>query len=100
MPRMEAAPGLERFSLSGRITLVRSATRGLGLKIARGMDGRVWASTAATPPEGLLDGRHELTNLTPKSGYVRSAVVRSAFVMPCAERIRLSVIACTRPSGR
>lgn len=37
MPRMDAATGLERFSLSGRITLVTGATRGLGLEIARGM---------------------------------------------------------------
>jgi gluconate 5-dehydrogenase len=37
MPRMDAPPGLERFSLSGRITLVTGATRGLGLEVARGM---------------------------------------------------------------
>ena len=37
MPPMDATPGLERFSLSGRITLVTGATRGLGLEIARGM---------------------------------------------------------------
>jgi gluconate 5-dehydrogenase len=37
MPRMDAAAGLERFSLSGRVTLVTGATRGLGLEIARGM---------------------------------------------------------------
>jgi gluconate 5-dehydrogenase len=37
MPRMDATPGLERFSLSGRITLVTGATRGLGREIARGM---------------------------------------------------------------
>ena len=37
MPRMEETPGVERFSLSGRITLVTGATRGLGLEIARGM---------------------------------------------------------------
>lgn len=37
MPRMETPPGLERFSLSGRVTLVTGATRGLGLEIARGM---------------------------------------------------------------
>ena len=30
-------PGLERFSLSGRIALITGATRGLGLEIARGM---------------------------------------------------------------
>src|SRR5207253_9844007 len=30
-------PGLERFSLSGRVALVTGATRGLGLEIARGM---------------------------------------------------------------
>jgi NAD(P)-dependent dehydrogenase (short-subunit alcohol dehydrogenase family) len=35
--RMEKTPGLERFSLSGRIVLVTGATRGLGLEIARGM---------------------------------------------------------------
>jgi gluconate 5-dehydrogenase len=34
---METTPGLERFSLSGRIVLVTGATRGLGLAIARGM---------------------------------------------------------------
>jgi gluconate 5-dehydrogenase len=34
---MEATPGLARFSLSGRVTLVPGATRGLGLEIARGM---------------------------------------------------------------
>jgi gluconate 5-dehydrogenase len=34
---MEKTSGLERFSLSGRITLVTGATRGLGLEIARGM---------------------------------------------------------------
>jgi gluconate 5-dehydrogenase len=34
---MEKTPGLERFSLSGRIVLVTGATRGLGLEIARGM---------------------------------------------------------------
>jgi gluconate 5-dehydrogenase len=37
MPPMNATPGLERFSLSGRVTLVTGATRGLGLEIARGM---------------------------------------------------------------
>src|SRR5207237_1436588 len=31
------APGLECFSLSGRVALVTGATRGLGLEIARGM---------------------------------------------------------------
>src|SRR5262249_15068188 len=31
------SPGLERFSLSGRVALVTGATRGLGLEIARGM---------------------------------------------------------------
>jgi gluconate 5-dehydrogenase len=34
---MTRFPGLERFSLRGRITLVTGATRGLGLEIARGM---------------------------------------------------------------
>jgi gluconate 5-dehydrogenase len=34
---MEKTPGLERFSLSGRIILVTGATRGLGVEIARGM---------------------------------------------------------------
>ena len=29
--------GLERFSLTGRVALITSATRGLGLEIARGM---------------------------------------------------------------
>jgi len=37
MPRMEQTPGVERFSLSGRIALVTGSTRGLGLEIARGM---------------------------------------------------------------
>jgi len=37
MPRMDAASGLERFSLSGRIMLVTGATRGLGFEIARGL---------------------------------------------------------------
>jgi gluconate 5-dehydrogenase len=37
MPRMDDTPGIERFSLAGRITLVTGATRGLGLEIARGM---------------------------------------------------------------
>jgi gluconate 5-dehydrogenase len=37
MTRMEKTPGLERFSLSGRIALVTGATRGLGMEIARGM---------------------------------------------------------------
>ena len=37
MPRMDEMPGIERFSLAGRITLVTGATRGLGLEIARGM---------------------------------------------------------------
>jgi gluconate 5-dehydrogenase len=32
-------PGLERFSLAGRVALVTGATRGLGLEIARGMAG-------------------------------------------------------------
>ena len=36
---MEATPGLERFSLSGRVALVTGATRGLGLEIARGLAG-------------------------------------------------------------
>ena len=34
---MEKTPGLERFSLAGRVVLVTGATRGLGLEIARGM---------------------------------------------------------------
>jgi gluconate 5-dehydrogenase len=34
---VERTPGLERFSLSGRIVLITGATRGLGLEIARGM---------------------------------------------------------------
>ena len=34
---MDKTPGLERFSLEGRIVLVTGATRGLGLEIARGM---------------------------------------------------------------
>ena len=34
---MDSTPGLERFSLSGRVVLVTGATRGLGLEIARGM---------------------------------------------------------------
>jgi len=34
---MEKTPGLERFSLEGRVVLVTGATRGLGLEIARGM---------------------------------------------------------------
>jgi gluconate 5-dehydrogenase len=37
MPRLDQTPGVERFSLSGRIALVTGATRGLGLEIARGM---------------------------------------------------------------
>lgn len=37
MPRMDQTPGVERFSLSGRIALVTGATRGLGFEIARGM---------------------------------------------------------------
>jgi gluconate 5-dehydrogenase len=34
---MDKTPGIERFSLSGRVVLVTGATRGLGLEIARGM---------------------------------------------------------------
>ena len=34
---MEPTPGLERFSLAGRVALITGATRGLGLEIARGM---------------------------------------------------------------
>ena len=34
---MNKTPGIERFSLSGRVVLVTGATRGLGLAIARGM---------------------------------------------------------------
>ena len=34
---MNKTPGIERFSLSGRVVLVTGATRGLGLEIARGM---------------------------------------------------------------
>jgi gluconate 5-dehydrogenase len=34
---MDKTPGVERFSLSGRVVLVTGATRGLGLAIARGM---------------------------------------------------------------
>jgi gluconate 5-dehydrogenase len=37
MTPTESTPGLERFSLAGRIALVTGATRGLGLEIARGM---------------------------------------------------------------
>jgi len=37
MTHAENTPGLERFSLSGRVVLVTGATRGLGLEIARGM---------------------------------------------------------------
>jgi gluconate 5-dehydrogenase len=34
---MDKTPGIERFSLAGRVVLVTGATRGLGLEIARGM---------------------------------------------------------------
>src|SRR5258706_8575128 len=34
---MDKTPGIERFSLSGRVVLVTGSTRGLGLAIARGM---------------------------------------------------------------
>ncbi|HUF91482.1 MAG TPA: SDR family oxidoreductase [Candidatus Limnocylindria bacterium] len=34
---MTTPPGLQRFSLDGRVALVTGATRGLGLEIARGM---------------------------------------------------------------
>ena len=34
---MDKTPGIERFSLSGRVVLITGATRGLGLAIARGM---------------------------------------------------------------
>ena len=34
---VEQTPGVERFSLAGRIALVTGATRGLGLEIARGL---------------------------------------------------------------
>jgi len=34
---MNKTPGIERFSLSGRVVLVTGSTRGLGLAIARGM---------------------------------------------------------------
>ena len=34
---MNKTPGIERFSLAGRVVLVTGATRGLGLEIARGM---------------------------------------------------------------
>ena len=34
---MNKTPGIERFSLTGRVVLVTGATRGLGLEIARGM---------------------------------------------------------------
>jgi gluconate 5-dehydrogenase len=34
---MNKPPGIERFSLSGRVVLVTGSTRGLGLAIARGM---------------------------------------------------------------
>ncbi len=37
MTPMEKTPGLERFSLAGRVALVTGATRGLGLEIARGL---------------------------------------------------------------
>jgi gluconate 5-dehydrogenase len=37
MTRGEPTPGLERFSLAGRVALITGATRGLGLEIARGM---------------------------------------------------------------
>jgi NAD(P)-dependent dehydrogenase (short-subunit alcohol dehydrogenase family) len=40
MTRTDTAAGLERFSLSGRISLITGATRGLGLEIARGMAAR------------------------------------------------------------
>ncbi len=37
MTRTDTAAGLERFSLSGRISLITGATLGLGLEIARGI---------------------------------------------------------------
>jgi gluconate 5-dehydrogenase len=52
---MDATPGLERFSLSGRITLVTGATRGLGLEIARGMS----AAGAVVGINGRDPGRAE-----------------------------------------
>ena len=47
---MKIPPGLERFSLCGRIVLVTGATRGLGLEIARGM--------AAAGAVVGINGRH------------------------------------------
>jgi gluconate 5-dehydrogenase len=55
MPRMDAASGLERFSLSGRIMLVTGATRGLGFEIARGLA----AAGAVVAINGRDPGRTE-----------------------------------------
>ena len=44
MTRTDTAAGLERFSLSGRISLITGATRGLGLEIARGIGTRSGAA--------------------------------------------------------
>ena len=45
---MNKTPGIERFSLSGRVVLVTGATRGLGLAIARGM-----AAAGAAVADGI-----------------------------------------------
>ena len=61
-------PGLERFSLSGRVVLVTGATRGLGLEIARGM--------AAAGASVGINGRDPA-----RAGEI-AAAIPSAFAAP------------------
>jgi gluconate 5-dehydrogenase len=87
MTPRETTPGLERFSLAGRITLVTGATRGLGLEIARGMaaagavvavngrDGARAREVAASIP-GAFPVPFDVTDLAAATAAIEEIVAR------------------------
>jgi len=80
-------PGLERFSLAGRVVLVTGATRGLGLEIARGMaaagavvgiNGRDanHADEVAKELPGAFAAAFDITNLADATDAIDTIVAR------------------------
>ena len=84
---MEPGPGLERFSLAGRVVLVTGATRGLGLEIARGMaaagaivgiNGRDLARVEAVAKDvpAAFPAAFDITDLTAAATAIDAIVAR------------------------